>query len=532
MIEDKIIPIKLLGSVHEGVNPIVVVGPNGCGKSKLGAEIVSQNPNSERISAKRNVLPPDQLAFQTEDQVKQQYQKQKSRYRTSLNQYSTEFTQLLFKLFAEESTAAMRFTDAQRANPKGGLIPPETTFSRIKEIWKDVFPKRLISIEENGLTIRSQLHSTSEVKYSAKDLSDGELVSFYMIARVLDAAAGIIVVDEPEIHLHSGLAKELWDVLQEIRSDIRFVYITHDLNFAESRRPSTYVILRPGIEAQLLESESGFPPDLVHLLLGAVTTGVDVEKIVFCEGTSGSYDERFYKAWFVENNINVVPVGNCKRVQACVDAINNGGLISGMSAIGIIDRDDRSNEELDFLSDSSIHVLPISEIENLLLVDGVLRGVALYLGIDNPNDKVESLKNKSIEVLKNTLNKRALERSKSSAEWKLYSTLHGISCDQELEIVKANFVEKINNIPKALQAETSFDVESKLLTEALEKTKWDIILQVFPGKSYYKLVKESFGVTHSRYFDLVCKALKSQDTQFVDLKKNIKSSLNTFLPEI
>lgn len=101
--------------------------------------------------------------------------------------------------------------------------------------------------------------------YQPNQLSDGELVSFYMIARILDSTAKILIIDEPEIHMHPFLAKSLWDALEDARPDIKFIYITHDYSFAESRREADYLIVRPGQEPEVLKNGNSFPPEFLHL---------------------------------------------------------------------------------------------------------------------------------------------------------------------------------------------------------------------------------------------------------------------------
>ena len=45
----------------------------------------------------------------------------------------------------------------------------------------------------------------------------------------------MIVIDEPELHLHRSLMDKLWNKLEELSLDKTLVYITHDLDFAASR---------------------------------------------------------------------------------------------------------------------------------------------------------------------------------------------------------------------------------------------------------------------------------------------------------
>lgn len=86
---------------------------------------------------------------------------------------------------------------------------------------------RLFPVDENG------------EEYDFNDLSDGERTVFYYIGHVLTSRENAyIIVDEPENHMNSGLSRRLWNRLEEIRDDCKFIYITHDLEFATTRLQS------------------------------------------------------------------------------------------------------------------------------------------------------------------------------------------------------------------------------------------------------------------------------------------------------
>lgn len=50
----------------------------------------------------------------------------------------------------------------------------------------------------------------------------------------------LIIVDEPEGYLHESIINKLWDILEKLRSDCVFIYLTHDLTFASSRRGNKF----------------------------------------------------------------------------------------------------------------------------------------------------------------------------------------------------------------------------------------------------------------------------------------------------
>ena len=66
-------------------------------------------------------------------------------------------------------------------------------------------------------------------------MSDGERAVLYLTAQVLCVPNNkMLIIDEPEVHLHRSIMTRLWRRLEESRQDCLFVYITHDLEFASA----------------------------------------------------------------------------------------------------------------------------------------------------------------------------------------------------------------------------------------------------------------------------------------------------------
>src|SRR6185312_12461717 len=103
--------------------------------------------------------------------------------------------------------------------------------------------------------------------YPAKTMSDGERTCLYLAARVLTAESGILVIDEPELHMHRKLAIDYWNKLEEMRPDVRFVYVTHELHFALSRRDPTLIVIRDEETVEKAKIDA-ISPDLAEALLG------------------------------------------------------------------------------------------------------------------------------------------------------------------------------------------------------------------------------------------------------------------------
>lgn len=97
--------------------------------------------------------------------------------------------------------------------------------------------------------------------------------------------------------------------------------------------------------------------------------------ILFCEGSKNDYDYTIYESIFGEK-YTILPTGNSKSVISSVIACNvHSTTYSIQEAIGIIDSDVKSDEEVDQLESKMIYTLPCNEIEMLLLDEDIFKKV-------------------------------------------------------------------------------------------------------------------------------------------------------------
>ena len=79
--------------------------------------------------------------------------------------------------------------------------------------------------------------NSNDKEYPGRDMSDGERVVLYLIAQALSVPNNkILIVDEPEIHLHRSIMNRLWTAIEDERQDCLFIYITHDTQFAANHQ--------------------------------------------------------------------------------------------------------------------------------------------------------------------------------------------------------------------------------------------------------------------------------------------------------
>jgi len=377
-----VIPIELRAGLST-----IVVGANGSGKTMLAVECEQQlEANAHRISAQRMLALDPSIEKVSEDaargQLRYGYAKpndyggaQQARYVNRWGQGLPRFIlndagALLQVLFAEQANTAVKAFNAQADGVK---IPRSDTFVRkLKAIFHRVLPTRRLYITADDITVSSLADDVAGESYSMTQMSDGEKAVFYTIGQILVADQGsVFIMDEPEIHVHRSILSRLWDELEAARPDCAFLLITHDLEFAASRTGKKYVVRSyspaTGWVIEDVPEAEGFSEDLITLILGSR------KPILFVEGDRGSLDLAFYRACYP--GWTVLPRGGCEGVIHSVVTMRRNAAFTRVQCAGLVDADGHDQTDRENLARNGIQILPVSEIENLLLLPSVSRTI-------------------------------------------------------------------------------------------------------------------------------------------------------------
>lgn len=239
-------------------------------------------------------------------------------------------------------------------------------------------------------------------------MSDGERAIFYFIGATLCVPANsVIIIDEPENHLHKAILIRLWNAIEAARPDCMFVYITHDLDFAVSRNNSQIVWVKDMPKKDVwdyeLLSQEDFPLDELSLEIRGSR-----QDVLLIEGKKKSFDKRLYSLIFKE--YNVISVESCDRVISCTKAFNQLNEMHYCKVRGIIDRDRRSDTEIGKLNQCSVFCPEVAEVENFFLLPGVIKIVAESLQrIPQEIEKIlDSVKQNTFDFLAKIIDEQAL----------------------------------------------------------------------------------------------------------------------------
>lgn len=248
----------------DGFAPVVILGANGSGKTRLAVEM-TRSGGAEFIPALRNIALPDQIPNWTLQTAINELNSRTNQRRNSYWELIPDIDALFGKLWSSHAVEAMRVFEQFR----NGIVPetiPDTVLSKTQDLWKRVFPGRTISFTDFSARVSNEYLGAAT--YTAKHMSDGERTGLYLAARILDSSQPVIVVDEPETHFHSRLAVRFWDALESLCPERRFVYITHDLIFALSRKDAQIILARPNQPPEIIQPGTSLPTEDIASILG------------------------------------------------------------------------------------------------------------------------------------------------------------------------------------------------------------------------------------------------------------------------
>ena len=363
-------------------------------------------------------------------------------------------------------------------------------------------------------------------------MSDGERTGLYLAARILDTAKEVVVIDEPETHFHSRLAVRFWDTLESLCPDKRFVYVTHDLTFALSRKDASIVLARPNTSPELIQPGTALPSEDVASILGAASFSVYATRLVFCEGQEGkSLDQELLRAWFNDKTTALIPVGGCENVKRCTAAFEVSSVVSGFEAVGIIDRDHWPDELLNNFN--NVHVLPVHEVESLFVLKPVYAAIAIHSGHQPAaiDQMYSSLLDSFRQQMRGALATKLIgERFKAKSLMMVERAFSGCVASQDRSQLKAALAEQITSVQAVTDPESIWREEESTVEAALASTNPSDFLRVLPGKPLLGPAASSIGISKERYCELVKTALSSSEPAFATLKEAIEKALAPYLP--
>lgn len=507
------------------------VGANGGGKTRLSVLIENTfGTLAHRISAHRAlVLNPDVpklseasalhgLRTGNADAASPHTNRSYTRWgqKEAVNLLN-DFDFVLQSLFANQANRAL----ISHNNARAGVskIPEATKSESLVAIWDRVFPHRQIHFTGDNISVSVR---GADSQYSASQMSDGERAVFYLIGQVLLADEGsIIIFDEPELHIHRSIVSRLWDEIEAARADCAMIVISHDLDFIAGRRGTTFVLRdyhpASGWIIDEVPEDAAFSEELITLILGSR------KPILFVEGNGESLDQAIYRACYPDWTI--IARGSCQEVIHSVTSMRANAILTRVTCAGIVDADGQGVEDRAYLLRKGVSILPVSEIENLLILPAVLDAILKIEGFEG-----EGLISRREQLL-GELFERAVDKATlcglviSYSRRKIDRTLKKIDLSGATDV--AGLVAAYADMTAALDINGIAAGAEARIQEAIEARDAAELLKWYENKSSVLQIAAAAKGTNRRSFeDWLVRALRNETGA------EIRSALIPILPVI
>jgi energy-coupling factor transporter ATP-binding protein EcfA2 len=283
----------------------------------------------------------------------------------------------------------------------------ELSIGEIRDVMQRLFPGLILNSLGNPLSAGTFRFDKGDSKsFLYKNLSGGEKAAFDLLLdmvikrREYDDTA--FFIDEPDAHMSSILQSNLLEELFRAVPQTSQLWIaTHSIGMMRKARdlarenPDSVVFLDfDGINFDLPQTLRPIQPDrpfwkrAMQIALDELAGYVTPERVVLCEGGQleggADFDAQCYNEIFQTDYPHVVflGAGNANDIQQDPRGVQRllTALAPGVRITRVIDRDDRTDNEIETLRAQQVRVLSRRTLESYLLDDLVLQSICNKFG--------------------------------------------------------------------------------------------------------------------------------------------------------
>lgn len=371
---DGVLPLQISAG-----STVLVAGPNGVGKSALLAALFRSLPQGRATYLPGHRQINFNNGWETIGQDAVQLVQNMFLHVNAFNRYKSAWAEDQFKTTVRRllHAEAAYNRDFRLGSAPGRDISPEVGSFRLSPVdtLNLVFEGARLPVRfkltNDGLTVVRE-----EAEYPIDAMSDGERAALFIVSAIVTQSDNtVVLIDEPEKHLHPSITALLLDACIRAKPKVSIVVSSHDVFLIERLSPTHVIHIRNSrvtstnpeqriFEAEIIEDIESIPEDLRTALLGSR------REVLFVEGEGGSRDLALYS--HVYESVKVTPRGGHGKVQEAVGALK--GLVHQhwLTPYGIIDGDGRSPEEQATLAAKNIFALPNPTIENIFFYEEMI----------------------------------------------------------------------------------------------------------------------------------------------------------------
>lgn len=512
---------------------LFLVGANGTGKSSLMHQFYSaHHSNSRRISAHRQTwfssnaitLSPEQKR-QTESSIKGIDTSPQARWK---DDYSAQRASIaIYDLIDAENVRARSIAgavDKGQIDLAKDLSLKDAPLKVINELLRLSNISIEVSVHQNEQVLASRFGSPT---YSVAELSDGERNALLIAANVLTVPSGtLLLIDEPERHLHRSIISPLLTLLFSKRPDCAFVVSTHDVMLPLDNPTAKTLLVRgctysgnivSGWDVDLLDSAEHVGESLKRDILGARRL------VLFVEGESQSLDASLYALVFP--NASVVPKTSCREVIHAVNGVRGAASLHWLRVFGLIDNDRRSSSEVDQLREQGVYALPVFSVESIYYHPKIQSLVAARHAEVTGSDStllVAEATERAIAALRphaRRLSERVVE--------------HALRDELERHFPTSKDIASGNPISVTIDVRTAVESELSTLNGFLERNELHAVIERYPVRETPALseISKKLGFQGREQYESAVRKLLMDDTQALAFVRSMFGRLSGELME-
>ena len=422
---------------------VVLLGPNGCGKSSLFDALHSKSYEYRQIGTHKDpdyyskVSSPRRRSNEINIQFHGAAQSDlgkaiyvRTAYRndpiinvTSIQKMSSVIKETRFSSMIQNDAATtsnyqrLAAYALERAFRREDCLKTlgqfqKETLGEIQEAMRRLFPDLVLNSLGNPLSDKSFTFDKGTSKsFLYKNLSGGEKSAFDLLFDIFvkreEYDDTVFCIDEPEAHmnprLQSGLLQEVFELVNDksqlwiatraigmMRKALRLYEQYGEqvvfLDFSDKDFDSLEVI-------EPTRPNRRFWEQTHEVALDDLAALVVPDQVVICEGSHGDegFDAECYNQIFSEEypNSKFISAGGKRDLQNYISVVN--AVTKGAKVLGLRDRDQATPAEANRLQKEGIKVLKRGKIEDYLLSDDVLQALCRRHRLEPCEEKVAEL---------------------------------------------------------------------------------------------------------------------------------------------
>lgn len=332
-----------------------------------------------------------------------------------------------------------------------------------------------------------------------QQLSEGEkkLILVKTVLEVLSDEKTLILMDEPDAHLHETRKKNLYSIMSEYNNR-QIVIASHSPTFIDIAEQEQVKMLKTDINgnAVLYETEK---LEAIRELTGSRLNAFLEKPILYCEGTETSVESVLYPVLFPEYKI--IPAGGHEEVIHLTKTYNRTFGDDTHFAIGIIDWDYKTETQLSALRAEKIYSLKVVEIENVLMDLLLLEAAKNEFCAED--DSIEKAKQKLFSECNLRKENQALKYTANHIVSKIKST---ISPDgRTIDIFKT----KVSEICNESEIEQLYNDRKQCLEDYIRNGKFEELIAIY---DFNHKIDHFLGDIVNNYQQRILKLISKQES--------------------